>query len=80
MVKAIVEIDDEANKVINILKAQYGLKDKSQAINRLAKEYREIVMESEFKPEHIRRLLETQKEPITRVGSPTQLRKRYGLK
>lgn len=80
MVKAIVEIDDEANRVINILKAQYGLRDKSQAINRLAKEYKEIVLESEFRPEYIRRLLEVQKEPILRVGSAAELRKRYGLK
>jgi hypothetical protein len=80
MVKAIVDIDDEANRVINILKAQYGLRDKSQAINRLAKEYREIVLESEFRPEYIRKLLEVQKEPITRLGSVPDLRKRYGLK
>jgi len=80
MVKAIVDIDDEANKVINILKAQYGLRDKSQAINRLAKEYREIVLESEFRPEYIRRLLEVQKEPIIRLGGVPDLRKRYGLK
>jgi hypothetical protein len=80
MVKAIVEIDEEANRVINILKAQYGLRDKSQAINRLAKEYKEIVLESEFKPEYIRKLLEVQKEPIIRVGSAAELRKRYGLK
>jgi Protein of unknown function (DUF2683) len=80
MVKAIVEIDEEANRVINILKAQYGLRDKSQAINKLAKEYREIVLESEFKPEYIRKLLEAQKEPIVRVGTAADFRKRYGLK
>ena len=80
MVKAIVEIDEEANRVINILKARYGLKDKSQAINFLAKEYKEVVMESEFRPEYIRRLLGIQKEPIARVGSSADLRKRYGLK
>jgi hypothetical protein len=80
MVKAIVDIDDEANKVINILKAQYGLRDKSQAINKLAKEYREIVLESEFRPEYIRRLLEVQKEPIIRLGRASDLRKKYGLK
>ena len=80
MVKAIVEIDEEANRVINILKAQYGLRDKSQAINKLAKEYKEIVLESEFKPEYIRKLLDVQKEPIIRVGSAAELRKRYGLK
>ncbi len=80
MVKAIVEIDEEANRVINILKAQYGLKDKSAAINKLAKEYREIVLESEFKPSYLRRLLEIQKEPIVRVGSSADFRKRYRLK
>jgi hypothetical protein len=80
MVKAIVDIDEDANRVINILKAQYGLKDKSQAINKLAKEYKEIVMESEFNPGYLRRLLEIRKEPILRVGSPADLRKRYGLK
>jgi hypothetical protein len=78
MVKAIVDIDEEANKVINILKAQYGLKDKSQAINKLAREYKEIVLESEFRPEYIRKLLEAQKEPIIRVGNAAELRKRYG--
>jgi len=80
MVKAIVDIDEEANKVINILKAQFGLRDKSQAINQMAKQYKEIVLESEFKPEYIRKLLEIQKEPIIRVGTTGELRKRYGLK
>ena len=75
-----MEIDEEANRVINILKAQYGLRDKSQAINKLAKEYKEIVLESEFRPEYIRKLLDVQKEPIIRVGSAAELRKRYGLK
>jgi hypothetical protein len=80
MVKAIVEIDEEANKVINLLKAQYGLKDKSQAINKMARQYKEIVLESEVKPEYIRKLLAIQKEPIIRIGSVGDLRKRYGLK
>jgi len=80
MVKAIVEIDAEANKVINLLKAQYGLRDKSAAINKMAKQYKEIVLESEFKPEYVRKLVEIQKQPIIRVGSTSELRKRYGLK
>jgi Protein of unknown function (DUF2683) len=80
MVKAIVDIDEEANKVINILKAQYGLRDKSQAINQMAKSYKEIVLESEFRPEYIRKLMEIQKKPIIRIGTTGELRKRYGLK
>ncbi len=80
MVKAIVEIDEEANKVINILKAQYGLKDKSQAINEMAKQYNEIVLASENKQEHIQTLKKIQKEQIIRIGSAEDDRKRYGLK
>ena len=63
MVKAIVEIDEEANKGINLLKAQYGLRDKSQAINKMAKQYKEIVLESEFSAEYIRKLMEIQRSP-----------------
>ena len=45
MVKAIVTIDDRTNRILNILKAKYGLKDKSQAINLMAKQFEACVME-----------------------------------
>lgn len=80
MVKAIVEIDEEANKVINILKAQYGLKDKSQAINEMAKQYKVLVLESEVRPEYLKKLEKIRKEPIIRIGNARDFRKRYGLK
>jgi Protein of unknown function (DUF2683) len=80
MVKAIVEIDEEANKVINILKAQYGLRDKSQAINEMARQYKEAVLDSEVKPEYLRRLKRIQKERIIRIGAIEDFRKRYGSK
>ncbi|MBI3022489.1 MAG: DUF2683 family protein [Thaumarchaeota archaeon] len=80
MVKAIVEIDEEANKVINILKAQYGLKDKSQAINEMAKQYKELVLESGVSPEYLSKLKKMQVEPIIRIGTAKDFRKRYGLK
>jgi len=80
MVKAIVEIDEEANKVINVLKAQYGLKDKSQAINEMAKQYRVLVLESEISPQYLKKLERIYKEPIIRIGHGDDFRKRYGLK
>ncbi len=80
MVKAIVEIDEEANKVINVLKAQYGLKDKSQAINEMARQYKALVLESGIRPEYLKKLEKIQKEPILRIGSIVDFRKRYGLK
>ncbi|MDV3278683.1 MAG: DUF2683 family protein [Nitrososphaerales archaeon] len=80
MVKAIVEIDKQANKVINVVKAQYGLKDKSQAINEMAKQYRELVLESGVRPEYLRKLKRIREEPIIRVGSISDFKKRYGQK
>lgn len=80
MVKAIVNIDEETNKLLNILKAQHGLKDKSQAINKLAIEYRELVLESGIKPEYMKKWRRIQKEKILRIGTLQDFRKRYGLK
>jgi DNA-directed RNA polymerase subunit F len=62
MVKAIVDIDDEANKVLNHLKAEYGLKDKSQAINAMAREFRRFVrIEPEVRPEYVEKLKKIQR-------------------
>jgi len=80
MVKAIVEIDKEANEVINILKAQYGLNDKSEAINEMAKQYKALILESPIRPEYLARLKKIKAEPIVRIGSVSDFKARYGLK
>jgi len=63
MVQAIVTISDHANRVFNIVKAKYGLKDKSQAIELVAEKYEEEIMEPELRPEYVEKLniLEKQK-------------------
>jgi hypothetical protein len=80
MVKAIVEIDEEANRVINVLKAQFGLKDKSQAINEMAKQYKVLVLESQVRPEYLKKLDKIHKEPIIRIGNARDFKRKYGLK
>ncbi|MDG6920451.1 MAG: DUF2683 family protein [Nitrososphaerota archaeon] len=80
MVKAIVEIDKEANEVINLLKAQYGLNEKSEAINEMAKQYKALVLESPIRPEYLARLEKIKAEPIIRIGSISDFKARYGLK
>jgi len=67
MVKAIVTIDERTNRIINIVKAKYGLKDKSQAINLMAQQYEERVLEPELKPEFIESLKASEKEKTVRV-------------
>lgn len=77
MVQAIINISEKANRVLNIVKAKYGLKDKSEAINIMAEEYKESVMEPELRPEYIKRALRIQKQPSIKIGTAENLRKRY---
>jgi hypothetical protein len=68
MVKAIVTIDERTNRILNILKAKYGLKDKSQAINLMAQQYEECIMEPELRPEFIESLKASESEKTVRVN------------
>jgi hypothetical protein len=78
MVKAIVTINDEANRVLNIIKAEYGLKDKSQAINLMAKEYEEFVFEPKVKASYLKKLKKISKEKATHIGTLKDFDKMFG--
>ena len=77
MVQAIINISEKANRVLNIVKAKYGLKDKSEAIDTMAEEYQQFVMEPELRPEYIKKALKIQKQPAIKIGTVENLRKRY---
>jgi len=81
MVKAIVEIDAEADKILKHLKVEYNLRDKSEAINLLAKEFKKFVrIEPEIRPEYVKELMKIHKGKHVRIGSVEDFKKRYGLK
>lgn len=61
-ITAIVKLNDEANRIINIVKAKYGLKDKSEALNKMAKEYEQCILEPELRPEYIEKIRKIEKE------------------
>lgn len=52
MVQAVINIDEKTNRVLNIVKAKFGLKDKSQAINIVVSEYEENFLEPRLRPEY----------------------------
>ncbi|MFH0906516.1 MAG: antitoxin [archaeon] len=54
MIEARVELDEYVNKVLNIVKAKYDLKDKSQAINTFIKIYGEHELEPQVKETYIK--------------------------
>ena len=61
MVKAIININENTNRLLNILKAKYGLKDKSEAIDRMAEEYAEEILEPELRPDYIEKIRNLEK-------------------
>ena len=78
MVEARINIQEETNRVINIVKAKHGLKDKSEAIDVLAREYRDFVLEPELRPEYVQEALKIKSEKPIKVGTVNNLRKRLG--
>ena len=75
MVQAVIDIDERANRVLNIVKAKYGLKDKSEAINVVVIEYEDNCLEPELRPEYIEKLERLKKEKGTPFKSIAELRK-----
>ncbi|MBI2574819.1 DUF2683 family protein [Candidatus Woesearchaeota archaeon] len=76
MVQAIINISEQSNRVLNILKAKYGLKDKSDAIDRMAKEYGDLVLEPELRPVYVEKLRKIQRQKGIRFRTVEELRRR----
>lgn len=77
MVQAMVDIEEKTNRVLNVVKAKYGLKDKSQAIDLVVQEYEETILEPELRPEYIERATKIHKQTSIKVGTLDALRKRH---
>lgn len=76
MVQAIINIDEKTNRILNILKAKYGLKDKSEAIDVMAQQYEEEILEPELRPEFIKKMKKRQKEKTVEIKD---FKKHFGL-
>jgi hypothetical protein len=76
MVNALIKIDENTNKVLNVVKAKYSLKDKGEAVEFVVTKYVEED-EPELKPEFIEKIKEIEKQKSIQVED---FSKRYGLK
>ncbi len=66
MVQAVINIDEHVNRVLNVVKAKYGLRDKSQAIGVVVAEYERAFLEPELRPEYV--------DKVGKIGSEAGLR------
>ncbi len=69
MVQAVVKLSEHSNRILNIVKAKYGLRDKSEAIEKITTEYEQEILEPELRPEFISSVKEAQKGKFKKVNS-----------
>ena len=79
MVQAIIKIEEQTNRVLNMVKAKYSLKDKSEAIDLMAKQYQENILEPELRPEYVKKAKGIMKQDKISVGTVEELRKRIRM-
>ena len=61
MVQAVINIPENVNRVLNIVKAKHGLKDKSEAITLVVDEYENLLLEPELRPEYVKKIKDIEK-------------------
>jgi len=60
LVKSIINLTEQESRTVNVVKAKYGLKDKSQTISLIIKHYAECALEPQLRPEFVKEIQQTQ--------------------
>ncbi|MHA2343024.1 MAG: DUF2683 family protein [Candidatus Hodarchaeales archaeon] len=77
MVQAIINVDNHTNRILNIIKAKFGLKNKSEAIEVMANQYEEHILDPELRPEYIEKAEKIMKQKAIPIED---FAKRYNIK
>ena len=56
MVQSIIDMSENEDRILNIVKAKFGLKNKSQAVSLITQIYAESFLEPELRPEYKEKL------------------------
>lgn len=75
MTQAIVELGDNQDRVLNIVKGKYGFRNKSDAVNFVITKFEEEILEPELKPEYVDKLGKILNQKGARFKSVEALRK-----
>jgi len=73
MPKAVVELSEHANRVVNVIKARDGLKGKSEAIERIVSAYEELILDPSLRPEFIEEVQRVRRGKFRAVKSLDEL-------
>lgn len=75
MPKAVIDLSERANRIVNIVKAKEGLKGKSEAIERIVEAYEEHILDPGLRPEFVEDLQRVRKGPFRKVKNVGDLLK-----
>jgi len=75
MVQTLIDIKEHEDRILNIVKAKFGLKNKSQAVALIAKIYEDSFLEPELRPEYLEKLKRIRKGKYFKFSSIDDLRK-----
>lgn len=75
MIQAMIKISEEANHILNIVKARYNLKTKSEAISKIVIECGANIIEPGLRPEYLEKLQKLEKERGVSFKNIAELRK-----
>jgi len=67
-ISARVELNDYANRVLGIIKLKYGLRDKSEALNKFIELYGQDVLEREVTEEYVKKIIEISNKHFKKYG------------
>lgn len=70
-----IDIPEEANHILNIVKARYNLKTKSEAIAKIVIECGANIIEPELRPEYLEKLQKLEREKGISFKNIAELRK-----
>lgn len=68
MVYARITLTEYANKVLNVIKAKFDLRDKSEALNKFVDLFGDEVVEKEAKDEYLKKIIEIEKKHLQKYG------------
>ena len=75
MVQNIIELGEREDRILNIVKAKFGLKNKSEAVAFITNVYEGSFLEPELRPEYLEKLQKIRKGKYFKFNSIEDLRK-----
>ncbi|MBI4116297.1 DUF2683 family protein [Candidatus Pacearchaeota archaeon] len=67
-ISARVELGDYANRVLGIIKIKYGLKDKSEALNKFIELYGQDILEKRATEEYVKKIITMSNNHFKKYG------------